>query len=280
MINTIVAMYCLVDDLLKALGHQEDRRRRILDAEVITTALVAARFFGGNHQHSRDYLDDHGLIPQMLSKSRLNRRLHNVAALMYDLQHQLGYLWMHLHEGSEYLLDSFPVPICDNIGIGHTHLLQGEEYRGYIASKKRYFYGIGIHLISTADGVPLEWIFLPGSANDVRGLRALPLNLPAGSELYADKGYTDYVAEDTLAEADEIALMAIRKRNSKRPDSACLAYIKQTLRHPIETVFSQITRRFPKRIHAVTFEGFLLKVSSFIWVHTLEQILPVDTAPA
>lgn len=274
MINTIVALYCIVDDLLKALNHPEDSRRRIVDAEVITTALVAARFFGGNHQHSRDYLDEHGLIPQMLSPSRLNRRLHHVSALMYDLQHQMGMLWMQLQADSEYLLDSFPIPICDNIRIGHTHLLQGEAYRGYIASKKRYFYGIRIHLISTAEGVPVEWIFLPGAANDVRGLRALPLNLPPGSELYVDKGYTDYVAEDNLAEADAITLMAIRKGNSKRPDSACLAYIKQTLRHPIETVFSQITRRFPKSIHAVTFEGFLLKVSSFIWVHTLEQLLP------
>ena len=280
MINTIVAIYSLVDDLLKAIGHQEDHRRRILDAEVLTTALVAARFFGGNHQQSRDYLDEHGLIPQMLSKSRLNRRLHQVAALIYDLQHQLGYLWMQLHEDSEYLLDSFPVPVCDNIRIDRSRLVQGTEYHGYIASKKRYFYGLRIHLVSTADGVPVEWVFLPGAANDVRGLRALPLNLPPGSELYVDKGYTDYVAEDNLAEADNIALMAIRKRNSKRPDSPCLAYIKQTLRHPIETVFSQITQRFPKSIHAVTFEGFLLKISCFIWAYTLEQILPADGAPA
>lgn len=70
---------------------------------------------------------------------------------------------------------------------------------------------------------------------------------------------------------DEITLMSIRKHNSKRPDSPCLAYIKQTTRHYIETVFSQITLRFPKGIHAVTFEGFLLKVSSFIWVYSLEK---------
>ncbi len=32
------------DDLLKALGHQEDSRVTMSDAEVITSALVAARF--------------------------------------------------------------------------------------------------------------------------------------------------------------------------------------------------------------------------------------------
>lgn len=67
--------------------------------------------------------------------------------------------------------------------------------------------------------------------------------------------------------------MAIRKRNPERLDSPCLGYIKQTIRHYIETVFSQITLRFPKSIHAVTFEGFLLKVSNFIWSYALEKAL-------
>ena len=50
MLNIIVAIYCIVDDLLKASHHPEDCRRIMSDAEVITTALVAARFFGGNQK--------------------------------------------------------------------------------------------------------------------------------------------------------------------------------------------------------------------------------------
>jgi hypothetical protein len=273
MINEIIALYCLVDDVLKAIGHRDDSRRSLTDAEVITTALVAARFFGGNQAQSQNYLREQGLIPRQLSPSRFNRRIHAVAELMYQLQQQLGQLWMHLSGEMEYLLDSFPIPICDNIRISQAHLLQGEEYRGYIASKKRYFYGLRIHLVSTQDGVPVEWVFLPGAANDVRGLQTLPLNLPPGSQLYADKAFTDYLVEDNLAEGDKITLMAVRKQNSQRPDRPWLAYIKQTIRHYIETVFSQITTRFPKSIHAVTFEGFMLKVSSFIWAYTLERML-------
>ena len=227
--------------------------------------------WGEQDAGSRDYVLENGLIPQMLSNSRFNRRLHAIADLIYTLQHQLGQVWMQLNEESEYLLDSFPVPVCDNIRIGKSKLLSGEDYRGYMASKKRYFYGIRIHLISDKEGVPVEWIFLPGEANDVRGFNALPLNLPPGSELYVDKGYTDYHAEDNMAEADEIHLMALRKRGSVRADSPCWVYIKQTIRHYIETVFSQITLRFPKTIHAVTFEGFLLKVSCFIWSYGLER---------
>ncbi|GEA25566.1 hypothetical protein MiAbW_00102 [Microcystis aeruginosa NIES-4325] len=138
------------------------------DAEVITTALVAARFFGGNHLQASRYLKETGLIPRMLEKYRFNRRLHALSAFIYELQHQIGQIWREVTNQTEYLLDSFPIPVCDNIRISRCRLLRGREYRGYIASKKRYFYGIKLHLIATSDGVPVEWILLPGSANDVR----------------------------------------------------------------------------------------------------------------
>lgn len=271
MINEIVALYSIIDDLLKAVGHREDCRRNLSDAEVITCALVAARYFGGNQAQACQYLHEHQLMPTMLSASRFNRRLHALDELLYTLQQQLGLLLMHLNESVEYLLDSVPIAVCDNIRIARCRLLQGEDYRGYIASKKRYFYGIRIHLVSTASGIPVEWVFLPGAANDVRGLSTLPLNLPTGSELYADKAFTDYTIEDNLQQTEQIRLLVMRKSNSQRPDSRVMSYIKQTTRHFIETVFSQITLRFPKSIHATTFKGFLLKVSCFIWVYSLER---------
>lgn len=49
-----------------------------------------------------------------------------------------------------------------------------------------------------------------------------------------------------------------------------MTYYKQWTRHHIETVFSQITRRFSKSIHAVTLKGFLL-LSAFVFAFTLEQ---------
>ena len=38
----ITAIYCLCDDVLKALHHREDPQRQMTDAEVMTTAIVAA----------------------------------------------------------------------------------------------------------------------------------------------------------------------------------------------------------------------------------------------
>lgn len=38
--DKIIAIFCLVDDLLKEIGHKEDNRRRVSDSEIITTAIV------------------------------------------------------------------------------------------------------------------------------------------------------------------------------------------------------------------------------------------------
>ena len=275
MLDEIVAIYAIVEDLLQAIGHQEDCRIQMSDAEVITAALVAARFFDGNQFLACQYLLEHGLMPKMLSKSRFSRRWHRLFLTLLDLFDYLGTILKSLNSSSEYMLDSFPVPICDNIRIRSARLASNEDYRGYIASKKRYFSGIRVQLLSTIDGIPVEFVFLPGEAHDTRGLKALPLNLPPGSTVYGDAGYTDYLTEDDIQEIEGITLAIMRKKNSLRPDKPYVAYIKQHLRHAIETVFSQITQHFPKSIHAVTMDGFLMKIVTFIIVHTLESALIV-----
>ncbi|MBW4429100.1 MAG: IS982 family transposase [Nostoc desertorum CM1-VF14] len=271
MLNEIVTIYCVIDDLLKAIGHDEDIRCEMSDAEIITTAIIAAMYFSGNHSKACSYMKDHNLIPRMLEKSRFNRRLHHVSMLINDLFHQVGMVLKEISENTEYLLDSFPVPICDNIRIFNAKLIQSKEYRGYIASKKRYFYGVRVQLLTTKTGIPVEFVFMPASATDIRGLSALPLNLPPGTQVSADSAYLDYTVEDDLIETSQISMQVMRKSNSKRQDAPWTQYIKQSIRHYIETVFSGVTSCFQKSIHAVTYEGFLLKLQAFIFAYTLQQ---------
>jgi Transposase DDE domain len=271
MLDEIISIYAIVDDLLKAIEHQEDGRVQMSDAEVITAALVAARFFAGNQFLACQYLLEHALMPKMLGKSRFSRRWHRLFLPLLDLFDYLTTILKSLNSSQEYMLDSFPVAICDNIRIPKSRLVSSEDYRGYIASKKRFFFGIRVQLLSTTDGIPVEFVFLPGEANDTRGLKALLFELPDGSTVYGDSGYTDYLAQDNIKQTEQITLAIMRKNNSHRPDKPWVAYIKQHLRHPIETLFSQITQRFPKSIHAVTMDGFLMKIAASIIVFTLES---------
>ena len=105
---------------------------------------------------------------------------------------------------------------------------------------------------------------MPGEANDSRGLSALSLELPQGSAVFMDAGYTDYQAEDDALEVEGLRLSVGRKKNSTRRDEWGEYWYKKMTRHRIETVFSEITSWFPKRIHAVTLEGFLLKATLFV----------------
>ena len=212
----IVAIYCICDDILKGLKHSEDKQRQMSDAEVMTTSIVAALFFSGNMEKSRVFLQEHGYIPKMLAKSRFNRRVHKIAELFWIVFELLGEVWKQLNEESVYIMDSFPIAACDNYRIPRAHLYQGEAWRGYQASKKRYFYGLKIHLLVTEHGQPVEFFLTPGSWSDTRALKMYRLDLPAGSLLTGDKAYTDYAFEDLLAEA-RLNLQPLRKRNSKRP---------------------------------------------------------------
>lgn len=102
MLGETIAIYAITDDLLKAIGHREDMRVELSDAVVITTALVAARFFGGNHQSAQEYLKEHGFMPKMLSKSRFNRRLHRLFLPLLDLFDCLGMVFKSIHSSTEY----------------------------------------------------------------------------------------------------------------------------------------------------------------------------------
>jgi hypothetical protein len=209
-IDHTTALYCIVDDLLKAVGHTDDRRRELTDAEVITTALVAALHFGGNMERSRAFLCETGLMPRMLSRSRLNRRLHGVAELTYTLFHQLGAALKEASLSTKYLLDSFPVAVCDNIRISRCRLARGERFRGRSASKRRYFYGVKVQVMTTEEGVPVELAFLPGSASDVRGLGVLPLECSRG-------------ARCSWTRATPTTGRRTRRANSTRSPSPCSA---------------------------------------------------------
>src|SRR5689334_1031220 len=108
----IITIYCLCADFLCAYGHPDNPQAHMTDAEVMTSALVAAWFFAGNQKLTCLFLKEHGYIPTMLSPSRFNRRLH---ALSDTLWQALFYLLAALHQQTnpepEYIVDSCPVAV-------------------------------------------------------------------------------------------------------------------------------------------------------------------------
>lgn len=265
--DTIITIYCLCDDLLHAMDYPDHPQAKLTNAQVMTVPLVAAAFFGGKIETARDFLLEHHYFTVALSESRLNRRLHALPhALWHTLFTLLGELFQAHNPDQEYVIDSLPVPVCDNIRISRCRLFQGAAYRGYTASKKRYFYGLKVHLVITATGCPVEFVLTPGATADVTGLQQCSLDLPAGAKLLGDRAYNDYMQEDLLQETAAITLQPQRKKGSKRPLPLWLEFVGQRVRQRVETTFSQVTSRFPKHINAVTPQGFILKLMCFLIV--------------
>jgi DDE family transposase len=273
MADKIIAIFCRCDDLLKAMHHHEDRPCQMNDAEIMTTAFIASLFFRGNHESARAMLQQHGYITHMVSKSRLSRRLHRIKDIFIVFFNLLAQTWKTLNTDAIYVIDSLPIAVCDNIRIRRAKIYSHEDFRGYQASKKRYFYGLKIHLMVTQDGQPVECFLTPGGFGDVDALKYYAYALPDGAVIYADKAYNDYEIEDLLKEIDHIQLLPIRKKNSKRALSPAISFVQRYHRKRVETAGSLIAQLLPKSIHAVTSQGFALKVALFVIASSLNGYL-------
>jgi len=99
------------------------------------------------------------------------------------------------------------------------------------------------------------------------------IDLPENSIVYTDKGYTDYEIEDLYKELEKIDFWVERKSNSKRPVKPYITYLIKTFRKQIEVTFSEMSYWLPKTIHAVTPEGFMLKISLLIFTFAMYKYL-------
>ena len=83
-------------------------------------------------------------------------------------------------------------------------------------------------------------------------MKQIPLQIPEGSVVYGDSAYTNYAIGEVLKDAENIDLLVARR---------------------IETTLSEISNFLPKKIHAVTEFGFLLKIVVFIFGYAISRTI-------
>ena len=259
-----VAIYCLIDDLLQKIDNNHlDCRRKLTNSQVITTVILSCKYFYGNQACACQYLADHYGFT-MPDKSNFNRILHSLTDLISDLFFHLGLVFKELNLQSVYLIDSFPIAVCKNIRIANSKLLKGQEFRGYNASKREYHYGFKIHVVTTREGIPVEFMVTAGSVHDNTSFQGMALDLPENSDLYADAAYLNEEQKELLLTFNKIRLKAATKKNSLVKNTWAEQLENKYYRKTIENTFADMTAKFPKKIHAVTAKGFLLKILCFI----------------
>ncbi|HLK96549.1 MAG TPA: hypothetical protein VK364_02160 [Hymenobacter sp.] len=126
MSEKVIAIYCFLDDFFQETRHagsiKPQAQFKVSDAIVLTTAIISARFFGGNQASAMRYMaDKQGVV--MLEKSAFNRRLHRLAHTLSTLFYYLADFFKALNISGQYVMDSFPVAVCDNIRISRSRLV-------------------------------------------------------------------------------------------------------------------------------------------------------------
>jgi hypothetical protein len=265
-----ITTYVIAEEVLKLLKFQDDPQVIMSNAEIITFAIITAKFFSGNYKMAGYICRRLRLFPKILSNSRLNRRIHNITwKCWYAVFRFLAFLAKQLDETCYFAVDSFPVQYCQKNRIDkRKHFLEW-RYLGFAASKKRYFCGIKVHMVVTNQGRPIEVHLCPGAESDVSVLWKMELDIPPNSFLYADGGYNCFDLEDQLLD-EKIQLLA--KRGSKAKNRVRSTEEERRIsskRQVIETAFSSIVSLFPRYIKCRTEHGFLIKIFCFILSYSI-----------
>ncbi len=240
------------------------------NSEVITFAIVTAKFFAGNYKMARYSCLKMGLFPKLLSNSRLNRRIHKIAWHCWEAIFRfLALLAKNENSTSYYAVDSFPVSYCQKNRIDKRKNFLEHRYIGFAASKKKYFCGIKVHMKVSNNGRPVEIKLRPGSESDITVLWQMELDIPDQAILYADGAYNCFELEDILHEE---GIQFMSKRGSKAKNRIRSVIDEKEIsskRQIIETAFSSILNQFPRYIRSRTEKGFLLKIYCFILSYSI-----------
>lgn len=251
----LVLLYSTVDDLLKKQARQGEWREsnhkpHFTDAEVLTIALMQSYF--RTDTLKRAYLlvraNDPTAFKQLPSYKQWLARLHRLSqqtgAMIFDVP-------LRIEDFAEeiYLIDSYPVKMCEQIRHGRVNLLRDQgAYFG--KSSKGWFFGFKLHVLTTMNGKIIGAILTDGNVDDREGARILAQYLEEGSLCLADLGYRGDKFQTELYEGEGILFLT--RADIKEAE---LKKIHSKIRSRVETTFGELWRRFSDRVYSRSWLG-------------------------
>ena len=241
----LLAVFCLVDDELRALNLGRLRRRgprpKLADSEVITIELVG-EFLGLDRDkvllaHFRRY--HLSAFPGLAHVHRTT--FARQAANLWAVKRRLGErLAGRLTRGDVcWLVDSLPVYACQFRRGGFCKRFQGLAGFGKDLVVKQTFYGFRLHVRASRDGIIQAVELAPANVSELRLVREL--GPPPGSVGLGDRAYWSPETHTALL-AEGITLLAPFRLASRDPDPARTKALNRQRRR-IETVLGQLAER-------------------------------------
>ncbi len=123
----IVTVFEIIDMTMARLDHHSHPLTKVPDSEVLTVAVVAAKYFQNHHERALTVLHALHYLSGSLSISRFNRRLHALADWLHFLSETLGEIFTH---GAVFVIDSLPLPVCRRARARRCRKVRGRIYCG------------------------------------------------------------------------------------------------------------------------------------------------------
>jgi hypothetical protein len=191
MLDKAVTIYCICDEVWKVFGIKDDSQCKMTTPEIMTFSILSAQFYGCNYKQTRLVSKALRYFTHVLSLSQLVRRIHKIPYQIWMMVFTALQIFLRDEKTSIFIVDSFPVAAYQNHKSFRAKIFNTKTYHGYTASKKLYFFGIKVHMIVDIDGVPIEFMFTPGSVADISAFQLFDINLSCQSLILGDRAYTN-----------------------------------------------------------------------------------------
>ena len=280
-IETILTIvYVIVDDWYEAEGKEllrgkVGRRPQFKDSEVLTLMLSADYIpYPGEYQYVEFIRANHGeLFPNLPDQSQYNRRCRNLRHLLESLRrswlNELGAL-----DEDYYLLDTKPVPVVGYRRSKSHSDFAGEAEYGYCSSRKMYYWGYKLVMLTTLDGLPIMYELVPANTDERQAAETI-LPYVHNATIVGDKGFIGAEWQAQMQAQTGNRLLTPSRRNQLMALPSGVQKRLNSVRERVEGVFHEIqnTGRHLERLLARTRHGLVTRLISKIASHLLRHVL-------
>ncbi|MFN5933444.1 MAG: IS982 family transposase [Roseiflexaceae bacterium] len=252
----IITTFVLIDTAMANLDHHTNVRAGVQNSEVVTVALVAAKYFANNHRIALTVMRQLHYLLGSISHSRLNRRLHTLLEWMDNLPELLSDM---CSTSTIYIVDSMPIPVCRRARAKRCTKICGAQYDGTCHAKNERYFGWKLHLICDSAGIPARFVLRPSRPHDTTAVDDLACTLPFGSVLLGDRGYVSEPLRHHLDARYGVTMIAIHRANMT-PNTPAEQRLLRMHRKRIETFKSQLEKMGVARLHTRLSAGVSLNI--------------------
>jgi hypothetical protein len=212
------------------------------------------------------------LFPQLPVLSQFNRR----ARAVWRVLEQLRQTWLTdlaMDTERTFILDTKPIPVVGYKRNKKASAFVGQATYGYCASRKLWYFGYKLVMLTTLEGVPVVYDLVPAHTDERAAAMSVLLRV-RHSTILGDKGFigADWQAAVARRTGNQIWTP---KRANQDPNPPAVDAVFGRLRQRIEGVFHELqnTGRQLERLLAKTVIGLTTRVATKVTQHLLKRRL-------